>query len=476
MALDLTVTYAGQVDDSDPDYPQGKARNLVVEDDGTGTPYEEKIVNDTLGFHQALLLAAGITPSGDPDNANVSQYAEAVKWIAAAAHNTFDPVVMFDAVGEIVTELEDDTAELNACFAAAYAAIDGGNVTVDLGGRSYRVTGALTCFPHVNVKHGKIVMYHATANFLVWGGTAATQRTKTVWEDVDLSYAEANTGKTVVNAAGVVDVVFRNCHLNASGFCTGKLVESAAASVFTFEDCKTRSATTVSGFTSSLGTIAVKGGEHTMAPAAASDLISAVHTRVEGAKLIQVSTLGAVAFVATSSGNDCIVSDCICDVDDSGAGSGTSLVRLVDGAVVQTSGNIMINDATLYIQDGLVADGSRLQLLPELAFTDTGVTPAAPPEYESVTICVNNASPPDVALGDPLFKGQHRRIAVRNIFGSAWTGVIGFTSDSDIAYTEAGGLTDLADDEIATIEFMAATLDTGLAWVQVGDAAQHFVA
>jgi hypothetical protein len=78
MALDLIVTYPGQVDDSDPDYPQGKARNVVVEFDGTGTPYEEKIVNDTLGFHQALLLAAGITPSGDPDNANESQYLEAL--------------------------------------------------------------------------------------------------------------------------------------------------------------------------------------------------------------------------------------------------------------------------------------------------------------------------------------------------------------------------------------------------------------
>jgi hypothetical protein len=88
----------------------------------------------------------------------------------------------------------------------------------------------------------------------------------------------------------------------------------------------------------------------------------------------------------------------------------------------------------------------------------------------------SNASPIDVDLDEPLIRGQRLTVAVRNISGGAWTGAIGFTSTADIAYTEAGGLTDLADDEIATIHFVASELDTGLAWVQVGDAAQHFLA
>jgi hypothetical protein len=477
VALDLTVTYPGQVDDTDPDYPQGAAVNVGTEGDGTGYPFEKTWVNDHLGFHQALLLAAGITPSGDPDNANVSQYKEAVEWIAAAAHNTFDPVVMFDAAGEIITELEDDTAELNACFAAAYAAIGGGNVTVDLGGRSYRVTGALTCYPHVNVKHGKIVMYHATANFLAWG-TAATQRTATIWEDVDLSYAEANTGKVIVNTSGVVDVEFRNYRSNASGFCTGKLFECTTASKFRFIECIQRSATTGESLTSDAGELKIWGGEYTMAPDATVDMVRANRLVVGGgARFVHVSTVGDVSFITTSSSVRCCqVQGAEFDVDDSGAGGPTYAVSLVAGFKAQISDNDFFGDTLPYnVVSTPLAAGSRVQLLPQLASTTPDATASVPVWYESAAIMASNASPIDVELEDPLIRGQRLTVAVRNISGGAWTGVVGFIATA-IAYTEAGGLTDLADDEIVTIDFVASVLDTGLTWVQVGDAAQHFVA
>lgn len=78
MALDLTATYPGQIDASDPQYPQGKARNVVAEGDGTGTPWEKQIANDLLGFQQALLNQAGITPSGNPDEVGTSDYLDAI--------------------------------------------------------------------------------------------------------------------------------------------------------------------------------------------------------------------------------------------------------------------------------------------------------------------------------------------------------------------------------------------------------------
>jgi hypothetical protein len=479
MALDFTETYPGQVDEGDPDYPQGKARNVVVEGDGTGTPWEEQLVNDSFGFHQALLLAAGITPSGNPDNANESQYKEAVEWIAAAAHNTFDPVVMFGAAGEIVTELEDDTAELNACFAAAYAAIGGGNVTVDLGGRSYRVTGALTCYPHVNVKHGKIVMYHATANFLVWG-TAATQRTATVWEDVDLGYAEANTGKAIVNASGVVDVVFRNCYLNASGFCTGRLFECTTESKFKFKKCVARSATTGSAMISDFGKLSLIDGTYTMAPDAAEDMIYADTFRARGVTFEQVSTVGDVAFIvlAGSDDFDYSVHDCTFEVDDSGAGSPTYGFDLVGNRFLRSSGNRFLNDAIMYkVTSAPLGAGSDIQLLPHIDYDISGTTTTLPTGHRAYTIESTAAAPPDITIPDPLVEGQELDVAVWNHHAAdPWSGPIQFICAAGVYFTEAGGLTDLANLAVASVRFVAGVIDGTLVWIQQGSAAQHFLA
>lgn len=79
MAIDPSATYAGQIDTTDPvGYPYGKARNELVEDDGTGTPWEQDIVNDLLGFQQALLDYHGVAPSGVPEKVGTSQYLDAL--------------------------------------------------------------------------------------------------------------------------------------------------------------------------------------------------------------------------------------------------------------------------------------------------------------------------------------------------------------------------------------------------------------
>jgi hypothetical protein len=78
MAIVPSTEYPGQVA-VDAAYPQGKARNRLTPGDGTGTPLEELWVNDLWGFLQALLLAAGATPSGVPDTADVSQYLDAIQ-------------------------------------------------------------------------------------------------------------------------------------------------------------------------------------------------------------------------------------------------------------------------------------------------------------------------------------------------------------------------------------------------------------
>jgi hypothetical protein len=79
MAIKPSVRYPLQTDTTDlVGYPHGKARNILVVGDGTGTPFEKDLVNDIFGFQQALLVAASITPSGVPEKANASQYLTAL--------------------------------------------------------------------------------------------------------------------------------------------------------------------------------------------------------------------------------------------------------------------------------------------------------------------------------------------------------------------------------------------------------------
>jgi hypothetical protein len=84
MALIPSARYPGQVSTSNLDsYPYGQAQNQSTYGDGTGTPLEKDLVNDIWGFLQGLLVAGGITPSGDPDKADDSQYLAAIQALIA---------------------------------------------------------------------------------------------------------------------------------------------------------------------------------------------------------------------------------------------------------------------------------------------------------------------------------------------------------------------------------------------------------
>lgn len=78
MAIIPKNTYPGQTIGNDPNYPHGKARNIAVPGDRTGTPWEEQLVNDLWGFCQALLARGGVTPNGFPDDVSDSDYVKAL--------------------------------------------------------------------------------------------------------------------------------------------------------------------------------------------------------------------------------------------------------------------------------------------------------------------------------------------------------------------------------------------------------------
>jgi hypothetical protein len=81
--LNHAAAYPGQIDTTDPSgYPYGRAKNVVGIGDGTGTPLEERWVSDLFGAQQALLVAAGITPSGVPDKVGASQQLDALRFVS----------------------------------------------------------------------------------------------------------------------------------------------------------------------------------------------------------------------------------------------------------------------------------------------------------------------------------------------------------------------------------------------------------
>ena len=83
MSLIPSSRYPAQTDTA-PAYPQGKARNAGSYQDGTGTPLEKDWINDIWGFMQALIVRAGITPSGTPDEVGASDALDAVDAIATS--------------------------------------------------------------------------------------------------------------------------------------------------------------------------------------------------------------------------------------------------------------------------------------------------------------------------------------------------------------------------------------------------------
>lgn len=84
MAINIAVQYPGKSNTADAAYPFGSARNITTPGDGTGTPLEQRWVNDMLGFQQALLSGAGQAPSGVPDTALASQQLDSARFLLGA--------------------------------------------------------------------------------------------------------------------------------------------------------------------------------------------------------------------------------------------------------------------------------------------------------------------------------------------------------------------------------------------------------
>ncbi len=114
MAMDPRTRYPGQIDTpGDGSYPYGRAKNVSAEGAGDGTPWEQDLANDLFGVLQGLLVEAGITPSGVPDQANASQYLESMRALARRR-------VQSEAIASVRVEAEIVTGDFRHLYDVCY--------------------------------------------------------------------------------------------------------------------------------------------------------------------------------------------------------------------------------------------------------------------------------------------------------------------------------------------------------------------
>ena len=78
MSLDYQVRYSAGFLPGDANYPFGIPKNSTTETSEDGAPWDQDGIKDWHGFFQGLLSRNGITPSGNADTVNVSDYLDAL--------------------------------------------------------------------------------------------------------------------------------------------------------------------------------------------------------------------------------------------------------------------------------------------------------------------------------------------------------------------------------------------------------------
>lgn len=82
----------GRITAPDANYPYGSAKNDSTGTTGDGTPFAAPLLNDWYGFSQALLVNAGVVPSGAAETALNSQLFDCIEALIAAAATDGDEV------------------------------------------------------------------------------------------------------------------------------------------------------------------------------------------------------------------------------------------------------------------------------------------------------------------------------------------------------------------------------------------------
>jgi hypothetical protein len=425
MARKPIVMYPAQVVSGDAGYPDGKAKNDVTPGDKTGTPFEQKLVNELFGFQQALLLGAGIEADGAAETATASQYKQAVELIAAGQHGKFDPRhPTYGAVGDNVA---DDTAALNACFAAAEAA--GGSV--DLGGKTYRVTAKLVCLPNPDVRNGRLVLDAAAPDYFLEFATGAAGERAAVWENVTCAFAN-QAAVMIRNVTVAVKVRFVNCKLDGStGAASVGLLYSEPASEFTFEECESIVPTSAtSGFFTTAGKLTVRGGK-VKALVGFTGLMFGGSGGTQQLDSVTFDTRAVVAgtCIGVSIGGQRVLADgCVFD-NTGGSATNTAFYSTVaaNTALITERGSTFLNVVqyafTNYLALGSSVEGATSY---EIAFNGASVTIPAGTKTFMARSTNASTTPATINIAGPLFAGQQMSGLISNDHTAAWSGNVSF--------------------------------------------------
>jgi len=92
MAISPIVEYPSNMDPVSTPWPYGEPRNVSAPGAGDGTPWETDTMKDIMGFQQALLSEAGITPSGTAETATASQYLEAITALTTRTYESIEDI------------------------------------------------------------------------------------------------------------------------------------------------------------------------------------------------------------------------------------------------------------------------------------------------------------------------------------------------------------------------------------------------
>jgi len=87
MALDPSTeaAFVGRFTAADASYPYGSTKEETSAGANDGTPFTKRRDDDVWGFHQALLVAGSVTPSGNPDTVLASDYLTAINNLIGGA-------------------------------------------------------------------------------------------------------------------------------------------------------------------------------------------------------------------------------------------------------------------------------------------------------------------------------------------------------------------------------------------------------